>query len=240
MGKLEINVIPVDVDGESEVPDDMIPDDPTDLIGQRMDFIVQISKAIELPPDFCQDVYCEYTFFLGEEKFTTETVPGKNRNPVFDFKFHHTIDPCTEFFLQYLQKDSLCIKLYGFPDFKALEEKPQTKKQDQKKKKSLMSSTINSSMDKSKSSNSTADNSFSNNSFEKQALSKTRIDSNHISKEFNVVTDYKVVQPQEEKYDNRGNNYSQPQQRQQPAGKGVPSGTMSKKKKDQQEDCTIF
>jgi hypothetical protein len=40
MGKLELNVIPVDVDGESEVPDDMIPEDPTDLIGQRMDFIV--------------------------------------------------------------------------------------------------------------------------------------------------------------------------------------------------------
>jgi hypothetical protein len=171
MGKLELNVIPVDVDGESEVPDDMIPEDPTDLVGQRMDFIVQITKAIDLPQDFCQDIYCEYTFFLGEEKFTTEVVPGKNRQPEFNFRFHHTVDPCTDYFLQYLQKDSLCIKLFGFPDFKVVEDKPTPKTKDVKKKKSHLSSTINSSLDKSKSSNnSTADNSFNNNSFEKQQL----------------------------------------------------------------------
>ena len=40
MGKLEINVVPVDIDGESDIPDDMIPEDPIDLIGNRIDFVV--------------------------------------------------------------------------------------------------------------------------------------------------------------------------------------------------------
>jgi kinesin family member 13 len=33
MGKLEINIIPVDADGESEIPDDMIPDNSEELVG---------------------------------------------------------------------------------------------------------------------------------------------------------------------------------------------------------------
>jgi hypothetical protein len=128
MGKLDINVVPVDMDGESDLPDDMIPEDPNDLIGNRIDFVVQIAKATELPEDFCRDVYCEYTFYLGEEKFTSEAITGKNRNPEFNFRYHHTIDPCTDYFLKYLQKDSLCIKIFGFPDFKQIEEKPSLKK----------------------------------------------------------------------------------------------------------------
>ena len=30
-GKLEVNIIPVDEDGESEVPEEIYPDDPKDL-----------------------------------------------------------------------------------------------------------------------------------------------------------------------------------------------------------------
>jgi hypothetical protein len=40
MGKLEMNVFPVDIEGEPDIPDDMIPDDPRDLIGHRIDFVV--------------------------------------------------------------------------------------------------------------------------------------------------------------------------------------------------------
>jgi hypothetical protein len=42
MGKLEVNIIPVDQDGESELPEDMIPEEPEDLEGQRIDFIIEI------------------------------------------------------------------------------------------------------------------------------------------------------------------------------------------------------
>ena len=65
-GKLEINIIPVDTDGIGEYPEELISDEPMDLIGNRLDFIVEISKATDLPPDFCRDVYCEYRFYLDD------------------------------------------------------------------------------------------------------------------------------------------------------------------------------
>ncbi len=112
IGRLDINIVPVDQDGESDIPDDLIPDSPQELIGQRMDFIVQIQKATELPPDFCKDVFCEYTFFIGEEKYTTIQVKGKNQNPEFNYRFHHTVEYCSENFIQYLQKESVSSLLY--------------------------------------------------------------------------------------------------------------------------------
>mgnify|MGYP001807039981 CR=1 FL=1 len=47
MGKLDINLIPVDEDGESEIPEDKIPDEPAELIGQRIDFILDLNNAID-------------------------------------------------------------------------------------------------------------------------------------------------------------------------------------------------
>lgn len=40
IGKLEMNIIPVDQDGESEINEDLLPDEPSELVGQRIDFIV--------------------------------------------------------------------------------------------------------------------------------------------------------------------------------------------------------
>jgi len=99
VGKLDINIIPVDTDGESEVPDEYLPETPEDLINNRIDFIVEIKKAYELPEDFCKDIFCEYTFYINEEKFTTPPVPGQNRSPEFNFRQLHTIEPCTDYFV---------------------------------------------------------------------------------------------------------------------------------------------
>ena len=176
MGKLEINVIPVDIDGESEIPEDMIPDSPDELIDQRMDFIVQISRAFELPEDFCKDIFCEYSLFLGDEKFTTTTVLGKCREPQFDYRYHHTIDICTDYFIKYITNEQvslildlipllqLCIKVYGFPDFKYQEEK---EKKPKKTNKAVKTSKLcgNTSLDRSKGGNdSTFENTFNNQS----------------------------------------------------------------------------
>jgi hypothetical protein len=79
--------------------------------------LIEIKRAYDLPLDFCKDVYCEYSFYLNDEiKFQTIKVEGKNRDPVFDYKKHHTVDICTEPFIQYLLNDSLCFKLFGFPE----------------------------------------------------------------------------------------------------------------------------
>lgn len=107
MGKLEINIIPVDTDGVSEVPDDMIPEDPMELENQRMDFRVEIVRAFDLMEDFCQDIHCEYQFYIEDQKFSTQIVEGKNREPVFNYKHHHTVEPCTKNFIEYLLKESV-------------------------------------------------------------------------------------------------------------------------------------
>ena len=63
-GKLEVNLIPTDQTGTDEPPDELIPDEPEDLIDQRIDFLVNISKAKDLPEDLCRDVFVEYSFYL--------------------------------------------------------------------------------------------------------------------------------------------------------------------------------
>ena len=143
MGRLDVNVIPVDEDGESELPEEKVPEEPTDLIGQRIDFIVKINKAIELPDNFCKDVFCEYTFFLSEEKFSTTQIIGKDTNPQFDYRQHHTVEYCSENFVEYLKNDSvsflvylifqLCIKIYGYPDLQKNQKSANKKKSTQKK-----------------------------------------------------------------------------------------------------------
>lgn len=40
MGKLDINIVPVDADGESDIPDDLVPEAAEELVGQRVDFLV--------------------------------------------------------------------------------------------------------------------------------------------------------------------------------------------------------
>lgn len=41
-GKLEVNIIPCDASGTLEPPDEILPDEPKDLINNRIDFIVEI------------------------------------------------------------------------------------------------------------------------------------------------------------------------------------------------------
>jgi hypothetical protein len=78
-------------------------------VGQRIDFVVNITRAYELPDDFCKDVYCEYQFYLDNEKYRTQKIMGKNTAPAFDFRQPHTVDYCSETFIEYLLKDSVQI-----------------------------------------------------------------------------------------------------------------------------------
>jgi len=66
-GKLVVNIIPCDPSGTDEPPDEIIPEVPEDLLNNRIDFVVQIEGAKDLPQNFCRDVYCEYSFYLDKE-----------------------------------------------------------------------------------------------------------------------------------------------------------------------------
>ena len=84
-GSLNVNIIPVDPDGNPELNMDLLPEEPEDLLHSRIDFLVNIISAENLPADFCRDVFVEYQLYLGEEKFRTEKVEGKERNPEFNY-----------------------------------------------------------------------------------------------------------------------------------------------------------
>lgn len=117
-GTVDVNIIPCDPSGQDEPAEELIPDEPEDLLNQSIDFIVDISKAEQLPKDFCKDVYCEYTFYLDETPFRTTTVKSKNQNPEFNYRRQHTVGCVTELMLKHLKNDCLVIKLFGYPDIK--------------------------------------------------------------------------------------------------------------------------
>lgn len=96
----------------------MIPDEQEELLEKRLDFIVQIDSALELPDDFCRDVFCQYTFFLDDEKYKTQKAKGKNQNPEFNYSNHHTVNCVTNLLLDHLKNDCLTIELFGYPETK--------------------------------------------------------------------------------------------------------------------------
>ena len=64
----------------------------------------------------CRDVFAEYSFYLDPTKYRTKLVEGKNRNPEFGYKKLHTVEIVTKILVEYLEKETLCVRLYGFGD----------------------------------------------------------------------------------------------------------------------------
>ena len=70
-GKLDVNVIPVDADGNDDIPDEDLPESQDDLLDRRLDYIINIERATDLPSNFCQEVFVEYQLYLEETKHRT-------------------------------------------------------------------------------------------------------------------------------------------------------------------------
>ena len=72
-----MNVIPTDEMGERNLAEelekngeiDFVFEEPRDLIGKRLDFLVKIDYAI-LPESLCKDSYVEYTIIENESTST--------------------------------------------------------------------------------------------------------------------------------------------------------------------------
>jgi len=156
-GKLNVNVIPVDPSGSEDLPDEMIPDEPEDLIDTRIDYIVQIEQAIDLPSNFCRDTFVEYQLYLNEQKFRTSTCAGSNRNPIYNYSKQHTQEWVTDGFIKYLKEDYLVFRVYGYAEIrkKTTSDKQASEKSSKKNKVNVSSnsgeqSTIDMSVDVSK------------------------------------------------------------------------------------------
>ena len=87
-----MNVSPVGPEGQNieDMPDEMIPEEPDELLDQRIDYVIQINKALDLPSNFCRDVFVEYSLFLSDDKYKTKVIAGKNRQPEFAYAVQHT------------------------------------------------------------------------------------------------------------------------------------------------------
>ena len=87
-----------------------IPDEPYELIGQPLNFKINIKEAKDLPENFCRDVQVEYTSFYDNIVHRTKVVKDKNKNPVFDEFFEHRIEYLTKDDIDLLLKEKVLIQ----------------------------------------------------------------------------------------------------------------------------------
>lgn len=112
-GQLTVNVVPCEEDGNEELNEENLSDDPMDLLNNALDFKVKIDKITGLPPDFCRNIYCEYEFYMDKTKNRSKVSTGRNQNPVINFERQHHFDCVTKFLIDYLLEDKMTIKIYG-------------------------------------------------------------------------------------------------------------------------------
>ena len=126
VGMLSVNLIPVNRDGEEIEEDDELfdefVDDPTQLLGSRLDFKVVIATAeftredlVEPYVSYQLKVQDEETGELRTETFTSEK--GSDNAASMDFKYskQHTYSKVTQDVLEYLLQNNLCFEVYAAP-----------------------------------------------------------------------------------------------------------------------------
>ena len=77
-GQLALKYFPTDDTGEGEPNEDLLPEEPEDLLGKAITFRVEIDKAKDLPKDLCKNVFISYGLnFDKSRSFQTSVVVGK-------------------------------------------------------------------------------------------------------------------------------------------------------------------
>ena len=112
-GTITIDVVPVDEEGKEF---EEIPDNPMDLVGENLQFYVHIKEIKDLPENFCKGVQVEYTSFNDNQNYKTKIYneDGKENSFVIDEKFEHKISYLNEEDIDFLTKDKICFKIYGY------------------------------------------------------------------------------------------------------------------------------
>lgn len=59
-GLLKVSYFPTDETGEGEPDEDLLPEEPEDLLGKAITFRVNIDSASGLPKDLCKNVFVTY------------------------------------------------------------------------------------------------------------------------------------------------------------------------------------
>lgn len=108
MTRLNSGLVQVGADGSllsEEQVEDLFVEDPTEMLGKRMDFRITIEDLKGVPRDETDDVYVKFTFMDGE-LIETPRVSAKTVIP-FKFNEHITIEHVLPDHLVYFENESL-------------------------------------------------------------------------------------------------------------------------------------
>ena len=110
-GQLHVSLVPCNTDGtDPEDPDDLFVEDASELVGQRMDFRIEIKSVQGVRPHF-QDIHCQFTFFM-DKLHTTKMVSGTT-NPEFNYSQQITYKPVTQQILENITNEKLRVGVFG-------------------------------------------------------------------------------------------------------------------------------
>eukprot|EP00743_Colponemidia_sp_Colp-15_P004133 GILK01004461.1.p1 GENE.GILK01004461.1~~GILK01004461.1.p1 ORF type:complete len:1299 (+),score=306.15 GILK01004461.1:63-3959(+) len=115
VGSLHIAILPNSNSDGNDSDEEEFVDSPADLLGQKLDFSLNISHATGLPEKYSNWVYCRYKFFL-DETYETPAQTVKSTQPQFNYTKNFVIHPVTESFLKYLDQDAINIEIFGYAD----------------------------------------------------------------------------------------------------------------------------
>lgn len=111
VGYLNVEVVPLNEKGnEITEEDDIFIDEPQQLEGKKLDFVVRVQSAKGIPKRYT-DVYCKYSMYL-EDDIKTKVISG-TRNPEFNYERRFTFEQCTPKFIKFLMEKSVMVQLWG-------------------------------------------------------------------------------------------------------------------------------
>ena len=110
-GELDCAYWPVTIDGSEDLPDELLVDEPQELLGKEIHFRVQVNGAKNIPMDLCKDSFVTYAFkHEPDQLYRTDEVTGKNPDPVWNYKRQHTVDCVSDYILDYFKDGHVSLK----------------------------------------------------------------------------------------------------------------------------------
>eukprot|EP00276_Gloeochaete_wittrockiana_P018094 CAMPEP_0184337354 /NCGR_PEP_ID=MMETSP1089-20130417/5742_1 /TAXON_ID=38269 ORGANISM="Gloeochaete wittrockiana, Strain SAG46.84" /NCGR_SAMPLE_ID=MMETSP1089 /ASSEMBLY_ACC=CAM_ASM_000445 /LENGTH=1226 /DNA_ID=CAMNT_0026663017 /DNA_START=221 /DNA_END=3901 /DNA_ORIENTATION=- len=117
-GSIRIGIYPCTKDGSKisgggDAAEEMEIEKPEDLIGKRLDLLIEVTQAQGLPPSLLTNLYIQYRFYLDDPPYRSECISTKSSSPLFNYKKRFTIEAVTKDFLEYLKHDAITFKIIG-------------------------------------------------------------------------------------------------------------------------------
>ncbi|XP_076324558.1 kinesin-like protein KIF28 isoform X2 [Tachypleus tridentatus] len=112
VGIMNVEVVPCTEDGkEYTEDDDVFIDNPSELIGKDLHFMVKIHGCRGLPNKY-RDTRCKYRVFLDEEDAVTEMITNTS-NPDFNHQKKFSFKPVTQQLVDYLKDGAIMVQVWG-------------------------------------------------------------------------------------------------------------------------------